>query len=99
MKPATSFWKRVERPNTRPRRCRDSACREWLGAHDRDGYGRVGKHDKAHRRAFEIHYGVRVPSELHVMHACDNPACCNVQHLDIGRHADNMADRKAKGRY
>lgn len=64
------------------------------------GYGimRVrGKVLKTHRIAWELANGP-IPDGLSVCHSCDNPPCCNVEHLFLGTHADNMADMIAKKR-
>jgi hypothetical protein len=34
-----------------------------------------------------------------VMHSCDNPPCCNPDHLSLGTHLQNMAECRAKDRY
>jgi hypothetical protein len=38
------------------------------------------------------------PDWLVGLHHCDNPPCCNPDHLFLGTSADNMADMQAKGR-
>lgn len=80
-----------------------SDCIEWHLSRDACGYGRKrvqGRLRSAHRLAYVQHHGLSFEDieGLSVMHICDNPPCVNVDHLRLGTHADNMADRGAKGR-
>ncbi len=78
-----------------------TGCLEWQGSRDRKGYGtlrRDGADHKAHRFAYEAVHGPIGSSEIFVLHKCDNPPCCNIDHLFLGDHADNMSDMKAKDR-
>lgn len=36
--------------------------------------------------------------KLQALHRCDNPACCNPDHLFPGSNLDNMRDKMSKGR-
>lgn len=81
-----------------------SGCWNWMGAvHKKTGYGifrRKGGSSghSAHRMAWELWNGP-VPEGLCVCHKCDNPRCCNPDHLFIGTHKDNSEDMVRKGRH
>ncbi len=77
-----------------------SGCLEFQGVRDKAGYGLVnlaGKMTRTHRAVYEYAVG-RIPEGMFVCHTCDNPPCCNPEHLFTGTHQDNMRDRKLKGR-
>lgn len=46
----------------------------------------------------EIKENKLLGKSLEACHHCDNPSCCNPEHLFVGTHADNMKDCKDKGR-
>jgi hypothetical protein len=78
-------------------------CLEWTGATDRHGYGRFcidGKRRSylSNRSAWELFVGP-IPDGMYVLHTCDNRKCVRVEHLYLGDHAQNMADRKARKGY
>jgi hypothetical protein len=76
-------------------------CWVWTGCKLPTGYGHYRKTKScqlyAHRTAFELTNGP-IPDGLEVCHTCDNPPCCNPNHLWIGTHLDNVHDRDMKGR-
>jgi hypothetical protein len=91
------LWERVDKGA-------ETDCWEWLGPKHRKGYGIIGKGGRSggmkltHRVAWEITHGEPVPDGLFVMHTCDNPPCCNPNHLEVGTHAQNMAHMREAGR-
>lgn len=79
---------------------RRGACLEWTGPKRSDGYGNLridGKKLKVHRLMFELVNHPIKPSEL-VCHSCDNRACCEPDHLWLGNHTLNQADKFQKNR-
>jgi hypothetical protein len=84
-------------------RVSDSGCHEWTGSRLPRGYGRVGRGQKhrgvelAHRAVWMIHHGP-ISDGLVVRHTCDNPPCCNIEHLEIGTASDNLRDMQERGR-
>ena len=93
--PAEILIDRVDRSST------PDQCWPWTGPTLRDGYGQFnvgGTSYRAHRVAWELTNGP-IPDGLEVLHACDNPPCCNPAHLSVGTHAENVADAKRKGKY
>ena len=76
-------------------------CWEWDGTRTLGGYGRAyveGPNRSVHRYVVEILYGP-VARHLDVCHRCDNPCCCNPDHLFVGTRSENMRDCVAKGRF
>lgn len=83
-----------------------SGCWEWQAGAFRRGYGMVNlgrfasgrQHTEyAHRVAYVLAKGA-IPAGQVVMHACDNVACVNPDHLSLGTQGDNVRDCFAKGR-
>jgi hypothetical protein len=78
----------------------EQACWEWMGMTDGGaGYGRLQENGhivQAHRKAWEISNDEKIPEGLVVRHTCDNPKCCNPNHLLLGTQQQNMQDKIAR---
>ena len=104
-KPANTpevLWSKVDKKG-------EDDCWNWLGYKNKQGYGRTWINDYgfyAHRVIFNLAFPntitLNAPKSTDdfgfLLHICDNPSCCNPKHLFVGTHADNMADKVAKGR-
>lgn len=90
----TRLWARVKKAGP-------TDCWLWEGSKDKQGYGLIGDENRvlrmAHRVAYEDIKGP-LPAGVILRHTCDNPPCCNPDHLLPGTHADNMNDMVSRGR-
>lgn len=92
------IWRRVDKS------AGPDGCWLWLGAKSgRGGHGVIGRGGRGdglvlvHRATYEMKYGP-IPAGFNACHKCDNPPCCNPDHIFIGTHTDNMHDAELKGR-
>lgn len=77
----------------------NSGCWLWDGSYSTTGYGQFSiglRPKKAHRVSWLLHRGP-IPKGSFVLHRCDNPACVNPEHLEIGSHRKNMDDMRQRG--
>lgn len=90
------FWAKVEIRG-------EHECWPWQGSIHKSGYGhfrvggKYGQIREAHALICEYFQGPFV-GEVHVRHSCDNPVCCNPNHLIPGSRQENIDDMVAKGR-
>lgn len=86
------FWSKVEVAEK-------VKCWLWRGALDPKGYGQF-RHEGRTIKAPRVAYFLRNDEwPDNACHHCDNPQCCNPDHLFSGTHADNMRDMVSKGRH
>lgn len=77
-----------------------SECVNWQGYLTADGYGEhrvVGVKWRAHRYVYFQTNGI-IPKDSVIRHTCDNRACVNIEHLEIGTSQDNTSDRVKRNR-
>ena len=92
------FWSKVDIKS-------EEECWEWKESTNSDGYGNFSIGDRenqqklfAHRVAKTLSMGKDIEEGKLVLHACDNPPCCNPEHLFVADHQTNMDDMVAKDR-
>ncbi len=84
------FWSHVH--------VKDHGCWLWNGGLGKSRYGTFncdGRIRKAHRVMYEQ---FNDPTDLYILHTCDNTRCVNPEHLFEGDQFDNMRDMASKGR-
>jgi hypothetical protein len=100
------FWGKVNKDGPTIRE-ELGPCWEWIGYRLPKGYGRLwggrgNGYVYAHRVAWALTHGeleaAARQGDAIVLHKCDNPPCCNPEHLTVGSQADNVKDRDLKGR-
>lgn len=83
-----AFWSKVDIKS-------EDECWEYKAGKCANSYGQFwdGKlHILAHRYAWELSNKTTIPKGMFILHKCDNPLCCNPNHLYCGTQTDNMGD-------
>lgn len=74
----------------------------WTRATSAGGYGHFkikGRTQYAHRFSWERTFGPIGVLGVDVSHSCGIRRCCNVDHLRLADHLDNLAERRIRERY
>ncbi len=79
----------------------ECGCHECISHRiDRDGYRRLERFYVEwliHRYVWTLFNG-EITEGMEVRHKCHNPACMNIDHLELGTHKQNMEDKKKNPR-
>lgn len=97
--PGAWFWEEMDK--------KEDGCWEWMRTripvrgNGTNNYGMVTlpgrRKELAHRVAWKLAYG-EIPEGKQVCHRCDNPPCCNPEHLYLATQSENILDSSRKGR-
>lgn len=79
-----------------------TGCWNWTGYKNKAGYGNVSRWTNGKRKGLLVHRYVyeqfKGPLIGLCLHHCDNPTCCNPEHLYDGTHQQNTDDMVSRGR-
>lgn len=79
----------------------EDSCWSWLGCCNGFGYGQAklnGRTISVPHLVLEAKLGRKLEKKEVTRHSCDNPSCCNPNHLDVGSYFDNARDMVSRGR-
>ena len=83
-----NFWNKVKLSD---KLYNDEPCWNWVGAKNKQGYGRFnvnGKAVRTHRYSYEL-FKKSIPTGLVIDHLCKNTSCCNPDHLEPVTQKEN----------
>lgn len=85
------IWNKIDRRGV-------NECWPWTGS-KANGYGHIAIGGKFIQATHAVYCLVnrKLPT-YQILHSCDNPACCNPNHLEDGTQKKNLADRSLRGR-
>jgi predicted XRE-type DNA-binding protein len=96
------FERKVDRENGPICEKLGTRCHEWQASRDDDGYGWFkfpgGNVSKAHRFALTLKLGRPLQPGMQSQHLCNNPPCCNPDHLVEGLPKQNSHQMVLDGR-
>lgn len=78
----------------------ETGCWYWKLKKTEGGYARMYFKGQYHAVTRLVYAAVHGPFDknLDICHTCDNPACCNPQHIWAGEHQANLQDGSKKKR-
>ena len=79
---------------------KSTGCWEYKRKLNNEGYGNIrykGKPWLIHRLSY-IFFKGEIKPKMFICHTCDNPRCCNPDHLFQGTAKTNLEDMYNKGR-
>jgi len=94
------FYEKTKREAV-PRPNQTMPCLIWTGTRNKAGYGTMvinRKRKIATHVAILVETGEAVPKGKIVMHHCDNSQCVEFTHISVATTAENIEDRRKKGR-